>query len=178
MHVESFDSWEEAMEADNQRQLDLLPLIEPWQKDLSWGDLFAVYEPSEDLWVFCRVTPEEEIWPAKELEDIKNLSEKAELVAERASERHSVMAAWERGFRPCQNFSAWEVQGELSDCHVLKALLKLTPEEFESMRAINWSVKGFIEGEYKLAPSVAEATHKVVRKLIARVLTPGAVKHA
>jgi hypothetical protein len=170
MHFEAGDSWEELMEADNQRQLAWLDKIEPWQKDLTWGDTFAVYEPSEQLWAFCRVTPEDEIWPPDE---IKNY-----VPGELAEEKASVAAAWERGFRPCQNFSVYEPTGELADCHVVKALVKLNAEEFECMKAIGWAVDGAIEGRVEIAPEREELTHATIRKMIERVLTPGAVKHA
>ena len=183
MHVEAFDTWEQAMEADNQRQLDLLPLIEPWQKELSWGDTFCVYEPSEDLWVFCRVTPEDEMWPPGEIAESPGDSpriktEKKRLVVERQEEKQMVAATWERGFRPCQNFSIYAPDGELSHCHVLKALLKLEPEEFEAMRGINWNLKGLLRGDGSLAPETESLTKAVILKLIKRVITPGAVKHA
>jgi hypothetical protein len=66
----------------------------------------------------------------------------------------------------------------LGDCHVLKALLKLEKEEFEAMRAINWNLKGALEGDVTLAPETEELTRSVITKLIRRVTTPGAVKHA
>jgi hypothetical protein len=170
MHVESFDSLEEMMAADNQRQLDLLPLIEPWQKELNFGDTFAVYEPSWDLWVFCRVMPVEEIWDPKYAADY--------LPGEMEQEKQVMLATWERGFRPCQNFSEISPEGEIQDCHVFKALLKLEPEEFECMKAINWNVKGCLEGEVRIAPEKEAQTRTVIAKLIRRVTTPGAVKHA
>ena len=170
MHVESYDSFEEMMEAENRRQLELLPLIEPWQKELTWGDTFAVYEPSADLWVFCRVRTEEELWPASALAEYG--------AQELAEEKEMTQATWERGFRPCENYSAWEPEGELADCHVLKALLKLTKEEFEAMRGIRWGVERFIEGEVDIAPEKEELVRATIDKLIRRVVEPGAVKIA
>ena len=170
MHIEMFDSFDEMMEVENRRQLELLELIEPWQKELTWGDTFAVFEPSADLWVFCRVRPQDEIWPPDEVKDYEP--------EELEEEKRSTEAAWERGFRPCENFSAWEPQGEIGDCHVLKALLKLTPEEFECMKDIRWALDSALEGNVTIAPEKEELTRATIDKLIHRVLEPGAVKHA
>ena len=170
MFIDTDTDFEALLERDNQRQLDLLPLIEPWQAALGAGDDFAVYEPSWDLWVFCSVMKEEELWPADSAGDY--------LPGEMEREKESMRAVWERGFRPCQNYSVMSPEGEQSDCHVLKALLKLEPAEMEAMRGINWDVKGWLGGERVPAPGSEQLTETTVVKLIERATTPGAIKHA
>lgn len=126
MHITSYDSLE-AMVADMQEnERRANDTVLPWQTRLKEGDKFVVFEPDWDLWAFCEVRAD----------------------SGRVTD-HS------RGYRFCDNYSVMCPEGDMADCHVLKALVVLDDEKWQAAKAHGWNLDSMLGSEDDAAVDTA-----------------------
>lgn len=129
MHVQSFDSWEEAQAAMRKAEEAANASLVEEQRRITWGDYWCRPVPDLGIFVFGQVMPLELVMQ----EEMAAGSDPEELAYTEASlrEKH------ERGYMFGNAYSVMEPRGELGDTHRAN-MWPITEEEFEEVKQHGW----------------------------------------
>lgn len=124
---------EEALQAIEREEAELLAACSDEQRAIGWGDCFLrIYreQPSDPpLLIFGEIPSEQEFWRREEELGGKNLP----------LERKRMADVYRRGYRFAQHYSQAEPRGEPGETHISQ-MRPLGREQFELARACSWQL--------------------------------------
>jgi hypothetical protein len=148
MHVTSYSSYEEMVDAMRQATKAANLAATPAQREIQPGDYWMRYLDEEDLWIFGRIFTLEELY-TREMKAGAPADEAAQVVQEE-------VRAIGDGYRYGLAYSVFCPDGELGSTHIV-VMTKLTKEQFDQAQDADWGMERLVQSGADWAKAIRDS---------------------